>query len=340
MPNIFNIDRVALHLVDRNLYKPRFSKEEIDLKTFQGKDKKALDDFFTGHLEEVWKPPTDDRTRGANFKVVSRVKTYYDKLLENPDDFFQFSIEMAQLLYDLSKKRNTSPGLLMVLWFKKAGNEQDYLGLFKLDPGKTEIIFKQDEAHNVLLGLAVDHIAQALPEPGKRVLKWAVFPHTSNTEFDAKVKDKEGDPDPALYFMEFIGCEAKSSERKQVLDILNKIKRHAMESKGDVEGETVERKVVKELAKENRDITPIVVAEKVQSHSFFDGFRVQLEELPQDEIMISPDTLKNVKIQYKLSNGIIIKGRRAEIEAYVKIKRKNNQVEFKIRANHYDKSYV
>ena len=113
-----------------------------------------------------------------------------------------------------------------------------------------------------------------------------------------------------------------------------------MESKGDVEGETVERKVVKELAKENRDITPIVVAEKVQSHSFFDGFRVQLEELPQDEIMISPDTLKNVKIQYKLSNGIIIKGRRAEIEAYVKIKRKNNQVEFKIRANHYDKSYV
>lgn len=65
---------------------------------------------------------------------------------------------------------------------------------------------------------------------------------------------------------------------------------------------------VKELAKENRDITPVVVAEKVQDHSFFDDFKVQLEELPPEEIMISPDTLKNVKVQYKLSNEIIING--------------------------------
>ena len=83
----------------------------------------------------------------------------------------------------------------MLILFTEILKKKRYLALFKMDPSKSDIITaSEDHSGQITLNLSVKHIKEALPDPGSRILKWALIPHPISDKFDAKVKDKEGKP--------------------------------------------------------------------------------------------------------------------------------------------------
>ena len=342
----FSVERVALHLVDRQLPGPQFAEQEVDLAAFhRPEDVEALQGFFSGHLNEVWMAQEGRRTRAASFTELADMRQYYEELLRDTPQFFQRSRDMAQRLHDVSRGRRTSRGLLMVLWLRSTGDERQFLGLFKMDPGRSDkITLRQDEVGNVLLDLAVRHIEQALPDPGDRILKWAVIPHPTRPAVEFKVKDQESGAAPAQYFMTFLGCEARPSEKQQARGILEALPTYAQEYHAEEDWETAVREVVEEL-EEEPVITPEVVVEIIQELDVLDGFqevafRDKLVEFEAEELYVSSAILRAAKVQYRLPSGIIIKGPRAAMESLIQIVPMDGDIEFRIRTPSYKKSYV
>jgi hypothetical protein len=163
----FDIKRVALHLVDRKMAQPGLATGEIDLEVFdRAQDREVLRNFFSGHLTKTWTATEGRRTFAATFGWSSAMRQHYEELSRDTSSFFERSCDIARRLHSSSQKRRASRGLLMVLWFRVPGDERPFLGLFKMDPGRSErVALQQDEAGNVLLQLAVQYIEQALPDP-------------------------------------------------------------------------------------------------------------------------------------------------------------------------------
>ena len=103
-----------------------------------------------------------------------------------------------------------------------------------------------------------------------------------------------------------------------------------------------------ELVQELSDepvITPDVVVKKVEETGVLEGFQEQafcekLAAFEAEDLYISSSSLRAVQIQYRLSNEIVIKGPRDVMESLVQIVPVNGEVEFRIRAASYRKSYV
>jgi nucleoid-associated protein YejK len=346
MNDEFVVERVVLHLVNRELDDPRFAEQEIDLAAFTTpEDTYALETFFSGHLAKVWSAQESRRTRAASFKQPSEMQQHYQKLGQDISQFFLRSRQMAKRLYDASQGTRASAGVLMVLWFRKVDDERNFLGLFKMDPGRSDkITVRQDKEGELLLDLAVRHIEQALPDPSDMVLKWAVIPHPTRSPFDVKVRDQEGGGDPAQYFMDFLGCETKPTEQEQLHSLLDCLPAYASEHHGDEDWKTGVDEVIEELGKK-RIITPEVVVETIQEKGIFDGFQEQVfkDEMAHSkakELYVSPAVLRTTKIQYRLPSGIVIKGPRAAMESLVQIASLNGDKEFRIRTPSYRKSYA
>jgi len=345
MEREFSVERVALHLVDRKMPGPQFAKGEIDLTVFtHPEDIKALQTFFSGHLNKVWAAREGRKTFAAHFSESADMHRYYKELSQDTSSFFKRSCDIAQRLHDASQKRRASRGLLMVLWFRVSGDKRQFLGLFKMDPGRSEkITLQQDEAGNVLLNLAVRHIEHALPDPRDRVLKWAVIPHPTRRAFDIKAKDEESGADPARYFVDFLDCKPRPSEKEQAHGLIKALTTYAQECHTDEDWETAVHDLITELTKEPV-ITPTVVVKKVEEIGVLEGFQEEvfrdtLGDLAED-LYISSSTLRATKIQYKLPSGIIIKGPRGVVESLVQIVPTDGEVEFRIRATSYKRSYV
>jgi hypothetical protein len=346
MEDRFVVERVALHLVDRELDGPRFAEQEIDLAAFTApEDVEALRDFFSGHLGKAWSARESRQTRAASFRQPSDMQGDYRKLDEDISGFFTRSRHMAQRLYDASQGTRASAGLLMVLWFRKAGDERRFLGLFKMDPGTSDrITLRRDEEGDLLLDLAVRRIEQVLPDPRDSVLKWAVVPHPTRLAFDVKVRDQEGGGDPAQYFMRFLGCEAKPSEREQLRDLLGLLPEYASKHHRDQDWEAGVRDVIQALERE-AVITPEAVVQTIEEMDVFDGFqkRVFRDEMARSqakELYASPRVLRTTKIRYRLPSGITIEGPRAVMESLVRIVPLNGDEEFRIRTPSHERRYV
>ncbi len=234
----------------------------------------------------------------------------------------------------------------MVLWFQVSEDERPFLGLFKMDPGRSErVALQQDEAGNVLLRLAVRYIEQALPDPRDRVLKWAVIPHPTRRAFDVKAKDEQGGSDPAQYFIDFLDCKCRPSEKKHAHGLLRALSGYAQEQHAAEDWRTAVYELVQELGDEPV-ITPDVVVKKGEETGVLESFQEQafrkkLVDFEAEDLYISSSSLRAVKIQYDLSNGIVIRGPRDVMESLVQIVPVNGEeVEFHIRAASYSKNYV
>ena len=347
MKEEFSIERVALHLVDRNMAQPGLATGEINLEVFdRARDREVLRSFFSGHLNKVWTTAEGRRTFAAKFDRSSVMRQYYQELSRDTSSFFERSCDIARRLHSSSQKRRASRGLLMVLWFQVSEDERPFLGLFKMDPGRSErVALQQDEAGNVLLRLAVRYIEQALPDPRDRVLKWAVIPHPTRRAFDVKAKDEQGGSDPAQYFIDFLDCKCRPSEKKHAHGLLRALSGYAQEQHATEDWRTAVYELVQELGDEPV-ITPDVVVKKVEETGVLEGFQEQafrekLADFEAEDLYISSSSLRAVKIQYDLSNGIVIRGPRDVMESLVQIVPVNGEeVEFHIRAASYRKNYV
>jgi nucleoid-associated protein YejK len=328
----FSIERVALHLVDRNMAQPGLATGEINLEVFdRARDREVLRNFFSGHLTKVWTTTEGRRTFAAKFDRSSVMRQYYQELSRDTSSFFERSCDIARRLHSSSQKRRASRGLLMVLWFQVSEDERPFLGLFKMDPGRSErVALQQDEAG---------------PDPRDRVLKWAVIPHPTRRAFDVKAKDEQGGSDPAQYFIDFLDCKCRPSEKKHTEGFLRALAGYAQEQHATEDWRTAVYELVQELGDEPV-ITPDVVVKKVEETGVLESFQEQafrkkLVDFEAEDLYISSSSLRAVKIQYDLSNGIVIRGPRDVMESLVQIVPVNGEeVEFRIRAASYRKNYV
>ena len=321
----FEIRRVALHLVDLALPGPFLATGEIDLYGFGGeRELTAMETFFGGHLARLWSAPENSKTRAARFLPSSVVHRYYEEIISRPDQFFSRSSDLAQRLYDVSNGRQASPGLLMAVLFRKDHDNRDFLALLKMDPGRVNrITLRQSEYGEILLDLAVQSIDQALPSIDDRLLKWAVIPHPTRPAFDVKVRDDQASPDIAQYFIDFLGCEERKTEKEQLEDFFTAFPEYAAENHSEQDWPAAVEQVYRNLESIPL-ITPTAVEHTVAAAGVLPGFdALQFQQRLQDyeiqDLNVRSSVLRGARKVIKLSNGIEIKGPREAIESGVKI---------------------
>jgi hypothetical protein len=344
MDREFQVERVALHLVDRKEEKPRLAPKEIDLTVFDPDEAKVIHDFFSGHLNKVWGAREGRRTFAASFKSDA-MSQHYEAISDDLSSFFERSCKIAKRLHTVSKSVPASTGLLMVLWLQVPGDKRPYLGLFKMDPGEAErITLPLDEAGNLLLNLAVERIKRVLPDPRDRVFKWAIIPHPTRASFDVKAKDEQGGIDPAWYFMDFLDCRAVPSEKMQTRGLLRTLTAYAQERHADEDWEPAVHGLLDELVGQPV-ITPEVVMEAIEKVKVFEGFEpkpflTKLGDNKSGDLKVTPNELRAIQIEYELDNGISIKGPRSVVENLVQVVPLDGESEFRIRTPGYKKNYV
>lgn len=345
MGQSFDVERVAIHLVDRALQAPRYALAEVDLGRFSGTDREAIDSFFDGHLNRAWQADEGERTRAAALEANSVVGKHFRRLEASRADFFDRSKALADHLDAVARKRNTTPGLLMVLWFRRHGDSRSFLGLFKMDPGASDLVtLRAGDGGQYLLDLAVEHVDQVLPPPETGVLKWAVLPHPTRPTFDAKLKDHEGDEDIALYFQDFLGCEPRLSPKRQVQVMVEELVAYAEAEHADENWQAAVADTLHDLKQKDRVDLP-TVERSLTERSGLRGvdpaaLRQRLRDRRSEDLDFPARTLRTAKLRYTLSNGIVIQGPIDVMESVVDVERDDGGWRFVLRAAEYDRDYV
>jgi nucleoid-associated protein YejK len=336
----YQVNKVALHPVSKS--QPQPATDEILLSNFSAPDQQAIQDFFAGHLKHIWGAGEARTTSSAQFNGNSQIKKFYQDLDANPAKFFPHSCDMARLLNQAAKGTNASDGVLMVLWLTVDGDARKFLTLIKMEPARADRIALTSKGKQ-LLDLAVKHIDAALPEPGDQVLKWAITPHPNRPLYNVKVRDEEG-KELAQYFMNFLGCVPRLSEKKQIEKILEILPEYTKRCHPAVKAETVVPAVLDEL-EQALIITPDVVVNKIRETRQFKNFdeakfRDELNQAEIGDLAVSANAWRATKLQYKLPSGIVIKGPRSVMENQVVVKDLGDEVEFRIRSpKNYEPSY-
>lgn len=336
----YQVNKVALHPVSKS--QPQPATDEIVLSDFSAPDQQSIQDFFAGHLKHIWNAGESRTTLSAQFNGNSEIRRYYRDLTSTPANFFPYSREMATLLNQAAKGTNASDGVLMVLWLTADGDARKFLALIKMEPARADRIALTSRG-NQLLSLAVRHIDAALPEPGDQVLKWAITPHPDRPSYNVKVRDEEG-KELAQYFMNFLGCIPRLSEKKQIEKILEILPEYTRHFHPAVDAATVVPEVLDEL-EQALIITPEVVVNKIRETRKFRNFdekkfRDQLKQAEIGDLAVTVNAWRATRIQYKLPSGIVIKGPRAAMENLVRVSDLGDEVEFRIRSpKNYEKSY-
>jgi nucleoid-associated protein YejK len=337
----YKVNKVALHPVSKT--QPQPATAEILLANFSAPDQQAIQTFFADHLKHIWSAGEARTTSSAQFNDKSDIQKYYQDLNSNPANFFPHSCDMARLLNKAAKGTSASDGVLMVLWLTVDGDTRKFLALIKMEPGRANRIALTSKGKQ-LLWLAVRHIDEALPEPGDEVLKWAITPHPNRPSYNVKVRDEEG-KELAKYFMKFLGCVPRLSEKEQIGKILGMVPKYTMEFHPKVDITTVVPAVFDEL-EEALIITPEVLVNKIRQTKKYrnfdeENFRQQLTQAEIGDLAISVNAWKATKIQYKLPSGIVIKGPRAVMENQVDEVDLGDEVELRIRTpKNFEKTYV
>ena len=336
MPLAFEIQRVAIHFVDKKGNKLTRSPDEIDLASYDPEDRKIIHGFLSEHLDRAWIAEVGGKTRAATFGDKSAVQAAYQALAADSSGFFQSSRDLAERLYSESPPK-ASPGLLMVLWFEVPGTPGPFLGLFKLEPGERDQVKLKSRGEKFLLDLAVERIQWALPEPD-RVLKWALVPHPSappgEPQFDLKIRDLQSGTDPAVYFTEgFLGCAPKPNPRQQMGAALDALGSHAEKAHPDKSWKPGIKPLIEELGKE-KVITAPVFARQVKRHVLPDldeeAFQKELEAAKAGDMRVSPALVQGVKLRYDLPGDIRIEGPIDSMAAVVIEEKEDGSVEFRI----------
>ena len=347
MIETYVVEKAALHLIDRTKAGAVCRPNEIDLVALQkNADFSVVNQFFSGHLDHVYTAEENQRTRSAVFEDQAVVSQFYKEIAADINRFYPRSCDLAQRLYDVSKKKRTSPGVLLILWFRKATNSTPFLALFKMDPGPSNTIsLNQDNSGDLLLDLAIHHFEHSLPDESSRVLKWAITPHPNRSNYNVKVRDEQGGSDTSLYFMEFLGCAARLSEKDQGRALLDILPAYAQTTHPGEDCSEAVQSVLQEL-EAVPTITPALVFETAQRMNVLpnfqlDTFQAELAKQKSEDLNIPSTVLKSAKIEYSLPSGIVIKGPRATIEHLVEeIDLEDGSKELRIRTPSFERKYV
>lgn len=318
----------------------RLKVREVLLSSFTTKERGLITAFLESHLRRAWRLPESGRTRSAKFRRPSVVATSIGHLTSGkPGDVLEESRKIAERLVAVTPTR-ASRGLLMVLPFRLG--KRSYVGLFKFDPGARDSIYlKEDEAGQMLLELAARRVAYELPEPGERVLKWAVIPHPTEDAFQIKLRDEQGDREPAFYFVEFLECQDYESEGVQAAEAFKLILKHSKEKLRLQAARAGTTRVSHQAVQSRQPVTlPSLVQWVRQTGLVKDeelaDFEARLRASPAASLRARPEVFERLQLTYELSSGVEISGSLADVLGQVTVTKSRHGYSFSLDAQDYE----
>lgn len=313
---------------------------EVDLSAFTSGEREIIEDFLTSHLSRAWRLPESGRTRSARFQPDSLIGGVFNRLgTPGRDDFLADSHRIARRLVKVTPSR-ASRGLLMVLLFQRA--DVDYLGLFKFDPGTHDSIYlKEDDAGQMLLELAARRVEYELPQPGDRVLKWAVIPHPTNEDFEIKLRDEQGDREPAFYFVDFLECRDYESGGWQAAQAIELVLQHSKEKRRLQAARTGTTQVATNASHSQEAVTLPTLLEWLQESGLvreaeLEAFKERIRSSRAADLRAQPEVFKRLRLTYELSTGIKISGTLLEVLGQVKVQRSGSLYRFSFDSQDYE----
>jgi len=342
-PDLAEDDQKAWETAERKERKDALQVRGVDLKSFEPKDRSLIFDFLNSHLARVWRLREGGRTRSANFRRGSLVAACYGRMTSaKPAKFLEESRKIAERLIEVTPWQ-ASRGLLMILHFRHAGTP--HLGLFKFDPGAHDSIYlKEGTAGQMLLELAASRVAYELPEPGDRVLKWAVTPHPAGADFQIKLRDEQQrDVEPAYYFVEFLECQDFENEGRLAARFVAQVLEHAKDERRLQAARTGVSRVAGQAGSSAARVDLPTLVQWVQKAGLVkDGelasFENRLRQAGVDRLQAPPNVFNNLQLSYVLSTGITISGSLSDILNQVQIKRVGPVYEFSLAVANYSVS--
>lgn len=349
-PREFRVQRIAISLVDP--YWPRqppstVPSEVVDLEAYSGPDLDIIERFLDRHLKRAWNLPEGGRTRSARFKDGSAIQAAYEKLTSDLGAFRAQSQAIAQRLFEVTPEPRppieASKGVLLILWFEKVDEERPFLGLLKLDPRARDNVFlERKTVDEFLLRIAVQHLDFALPEPGDRVLKWAIAPHPSEERYQVKLRDEQGDRDPAFYFVDFLQCKDFEAERDQAATALTELQEMLKDLGRPEAPKKGVPKVLATATAARKPVTSDMIIQwalrrgLIQQKEVAD-LRKRLDTSKAAGMAVSPSAFANLGMQYTLKGGggITISGRLVDVLSLVDITRDGADYVFNITTPDY-----
>ncbi len=345
---VFDIQHIAIHLVDPDLDEPVLAEDEIDIdRDFEKEDdREVVADFLQRHLGTIWE---DDNASDAKLGAESAVKGIAKSLFaKRPPNFLEQSQELARLLHIQQRKPSrASSGLLIVMQCTPAGQKtRKHLAIFKLDPGDRDLLTLQRRNGQILLELAVEHVDLALPEPGAALLKWAIVPHPADRRIGAKLRDRQN-ADNAAYFLEFLDAKPRPKD-PEVIEIIEETATQAIADQHP--DEVVQKEKISEATEEVAEELfkgGEVSAEKVAKiYAERTGLPIATKNIeePLKEAGITepvkaqqPDEVPDHWVTWRLDNEVTIFGRASVLKKQITRERlQSGLIEFTTRATNYE----
>lgn len=344
MPHGFEIERIAIHLVDKESPGPtkaaRYSPKEVVSGDYSPDDWQSIQTFLAGHLSRAFQAPEGTRSMPARFAPKSEIRRLYEDLsTHGTGRFFDHSKTMADRLFQVSPG-NASKGLLLALWFRTDDDPRPLLGLFKLDPGKRDQIILESD---LLVRLAVEHINLALPESDEAVLKWALVPHPEQREGEppfVKVRDTQRPgAELAIYFMKFLGCAQSPSARRQAQSVFEVLEAYGQEVHPKQNWRPRLGQLLKKLAPQEI-VTPKSLVEAVKAAGVFTELKeeVLVTKLASSDaaaLQVDGKILSEMHLTYILPSDIIIRGPVGAMRSLVQVDRVDGGYELRIKTPTY-----
>lgn len=318
----------------------RLKVREVLLSSFTTKERELITAFLKSHLSRAWRLPESGRTRSANFSPGSVVAACIRSLTSDQvGNILEESRKIAERLVTVTPA-GASRGLLMVLPFSLG--PRNYVGLFKLDPGAHDSIYlKEDDAGQMLLELAARRVAYELPEPGERVLKWAVIPHPADDLSQLKLRDEQGDREPAFYFVEFLECQDYESEGVQAATGLEVTLKHAKEKLRLQAARQGALRVSQRAVESPEPVSLSTLVQWVRETGLVKDeeladFEARLLASPAAGMRARPGVFERLRLTYKLSSGVEISGSLAAVLSQVTVARSRQSYSFSLDAQDYE----
>jgi hypothetical protein len=264
------LNRLAIHYVDRNADGPVYAPREQDVATLHP----TIVDFIVGLVSRVWDAEDTGSTRSGHFVPddherlgPSVTKQCVGRILDDDAGFFDASKDLALRLYRKSHPR-ASPGVLAVMRLVHVDEGSMFVAILKIRHTDRSFVRVLSDA---LTHLEVEQVENMLL---RDIQKGAIVPHPYRHEYDLKVVDQQADDDPARYFTEdFLGCLTKKSDEHQVRKLLPELEKYARKRRLPLTPARLPR-VVTALQERGEDVTTDLLVEMVQKQAVFGpGFR-------------------------------------------------------------------
>jgi hypothetical protein len=260
MSHSLELNRLAIHYVDKLSEKPAYAPRELNIQALDS----TITDFLLKRVSEVWDALDAGPNCSAHFDKQSGplvAKRHVQTIIQGKGDFFGVSKELAQHLHQQLHVK-ASPGLLAVIRLVRPSDGKVFVALLKIRHKDEKIVKMLSEA---LTQLEVEHVKNMLLQD---IQKGAIVPHPTRDSYDLKIVDKTGDGEPTQYFASFLGCRTKKSDEHQVKKLLPTLQEYAQVKNLRLSSEKLPLAIA--ALQKHANVTTKIIAKVVQENGVLD----------------------------------------------------------------------